>query len=773
MNIDNKIIICLRNVSRVFLSYRKENPTIDFTMFDLETLQRQIFGDYDNLTVNYLLQHTNYPLKSIRTILNYIVRGIGEEQGTKETQDIYKILIDNDLLVIDDLIKELFRHKDVVVVGYSKKNIELQHLLCKLDAKNVSYLELSDVIEQVKPTLLEFKTIDEEVRYVFNIILKEDNDRLSKGEPLSKKCIVCNNQEYSSYLKMYADKYKIKLYFNDGESIKDTSIAKELLSRANALDTKDPFAFLSELHTPITYGGLDLIKPIQDLINNYLVCHDKKGNLLKDDDNNLVYVNNLYENLSILLDTLKIKGNHYSNEIIVLSSPEFNPYVDYYVLGAADSFLPRLSKNNELLDDSILIKNKLNPSIIKNIESSSEAEAFVNSKYIKHISYYQTKGKDNVFHTTIVSDEQVIKPNKLNYDYSPDIALAYYSKAKDIETKYNEATFDLAFFDELTNKNIDLSTYDSSFKGLKQNNPDRMLSFSYSSINELYSCPFKYFVNHILHMGEFEEKYGSKLGTFAHLVFENVSSLDFEDAWDKAISKTNLDSFSAKEKIFLNADKNLIKDAYINIQNRFYESGFVKESKTEYRKTYVIKDNELKINGSIDSFIIDNDDNIVILDYKTGEYSKGNQESYELGLNLQLLMYSYMLSLDKQYNDKNIAGIYYCPVISKELNRKSKEYQDSLRLGGLTYNQVIPVGSEFIVSYKDSVKVPLNDNLKLVERKILDASELVKESRFDVMPNSKANPCKYCEYKDLCYKRNASTNKLSIDEESKEYEDEE
>ena len=90
MNLDNKIIICPKNVSRVFLAKRREDPTLDFTMFDLPSLQRQLFGDYTKTAVNYLLQNTDYPLKSIQTELDYIVRGIGEEEGTKEIMKIFE-----------------------------------------------------------------------------------------------------------------------------------------------------------------------------------------------------------------------------------------------------------------------------------------------------------------------------------------------------------------------------------------------------------------------------------------------------------------------------------------------------------------------------------------------------------------------------------------------------------------------------------------------------------------------------------------------------------
>ena len=68
------------------------------------------------------------------------------------------------------------------------------------------------------------------------------------------------------------------------------------------------------------------------------------------------------------MSSMYLNSPHYENEIIVTSKIDINPNVDYYLVGASDKFLPTLYKNNEMFDDSLLEKNNINNSRIKNIE---------------------------------------------------------------------------------------------------------------------------------------------------------------------------------------------------------------------------------------------------------------------------------------------------------------------------------------------------------------------------------------------------------------------
>ena len=53
----------------------------------------------------------------------------------------------------------------------------------------------------------------------------------------------------------------------------------------------------------------------------------------------------------------------------------------------------------------------------------------------------------------------------------------------------------------------------------------------------------------------------------------------------------------------------------------------------------------MTLEGKIDCYsTVGLDDEIVILDYKSGAFSVGNLEKYSQGLDLQLLIYCYLIS---------------------------------------------------------------------------------------------------------------------------------
>ena len=206
-----------------------------------------------------MLINSNYPAKQIKEILNLIQQGI-DPNASKEIKEIYDLLVKNDLLETNDLIKELFKNNDVLVIGYIKENIELNHVLDRLTPKSVEYVKLDEVIEQENKSLIKFKTIDEEVRYVFNSIIDEDVKAAQKGEKTQKKCIVCDDKKYEPYLKTFASAYNVKLYFKNSKSIVNTSIAKGLLKET--LLGNDLNLYLNGLRENASEGDIEIINSL-------------------------------------------------------------------------------------------------------------------------------------------------------------------------------------------------------------------------------------------------------------------------------------------------------------------------------------------------------------------------------------------------------------------------------------------------------------------------------------------------------------------------------
>ncbi|MDD7316583.1 MAG: PD-(D/E)XK nuclease family protein [Bacillales bacterium] len=751
-DLNNKIIISPNSINRIFLSIRNKNPRLNFTIFDLPTLQKALFGDYNFSAINYLLSHTSYSLKDIKCFLNYISRGVNTEIND-DIKKIYDLLIQNNLLTKDDLIKNLFKQYDVIIVGYCQENIELQNVLKILNVTNYQYLKIEDLIDTKKPQLLKFKNYDEEIRYVLNLIINEQNEDNNNHH---KKYIVCE-EDYFNILKIYASSYNVKLYFKNEYSLINTRLGKHLLDRCLDKNIDDPFLILDDLYKD--YGGEEFIDNLKNNINQYLVKEVIDGKK--------IYVDSLYESLKTLMSSMYLNSPHYENEIIVTSKIDINPNIDYYLVGASDKFLPTLYKNNEMFDDSLLEKNNINNSRIKNIEVDELSNAFVKFKNVVHMSYSSTKGKDVVFNTTYVN--QIIIPKNLDYDYSLDVIKAYYSKAIDIQKKYNENSFDLNYESILKDNNYFIDEYDSSFNMTGNEKMNKSTTLSYSSIDQFSHCPFKYYIEHVLHLSSFEENFNANLGTFAHHIFEYIDQLDFEEAYQKACSFDIYQKFNAEELIIIDSLYSKMKYAYEKLKNNIYVNNVVSKSYHEYQNFYKIDDG-LFIKGTIDNLVQFDNGKLLILDYKTKKIDKlsvSEKEKLSQGMNLQLPMYATFISLNENFNQDDLLGLYFYPLINDEFDQNSEEYSESFRLKGYTFDKT-HIENKFISSVR--YNYPLDELLDITINHIKLIKQEIDNVSFKVNPKITLDPntCKYCSYSNICFKKFAKKDRPNLEEEENE-----
>ena len=635
------------------------------------------------------------------------------------------------------MINQKFVNKEIIVIGYSSENIELKHLLEEVGATDVCYYH-SDKLKKLlesnnKHHILQFNTIDEEVRYIFNVVI--NNFSLNT----LKKCFICDINSYKPFLEQYAEKYGIKLYFDSCDSFANTKIGKDLLQIVKSKE--NILSYIEQLKLEVDDETKEFLLKVENLVNENLCLEIGEDGKV---------VNDIYENFSYLLSTIKIKYPHFENEILVTNRINFDTSYEYYVLGASDSFLPRLVKNNKILDDAILKSNNLNDSIIENIETEVLTDVFIGSNLIKQISYYSQKGKDKVYPTTLIEEEPVI-PNNLDYDFSKEISGAYLSKALDIKRKYNKSTFDLNY-----ESNLDKTQpFDSSFnKDGFEKDENRFIKLSYSSLNDLFECPFKYYVKHILRIDNYETNFGGKLGSYIHSLFENINSLDFETAFAKAWNKENLsNTMTTKELMFVKADKKRMRFAYEMLQTKLFKSYSISEYKAEQQFKTSFKPN-LILEGRIDGYAISEPSkNLVILDYKSGGYNVGKIDSYNKGLDLQLLVYCYLIANDKKTKNLHIAGAYYCPVLSNVLNESSEEYIDSFKISGLSFGNLLE-NSGILKNKRFKLDVDVDASFKdIIEAKMYEAEGKIRNFNFSITPFDRKEACKYCQFEAICFKR--------------------
>jgi len=748
----SKIIICPQSLNKIFLSLKNKNPYLDITLFSLNELQKDLFGSVSNSAYKVLLTKTKFDLKTLKEIVALISRGIDVESHI-DIKTVYTTLCDNNLIKFNKIIKQLFVNKEVEIYGYQSTNIELIHVLKELGCDNYSFHKLEEIIAEKETKILEFKTLDEEIRYTLTKIIDEDNKALQNNTKIMQKLIICNTNEYEGFMKYFANAYGVHLNFIDGEKISQTDLGKYILNQAK--NNNDILNILLAKMSLLDEKENTICVQIINIIKEYLCIKRSEDNPQSSNS----YVDNLFINLKYLLDSTYVVGQKFENEIMVSSSADFNPNIECYLLGASDVAFPSLKKNNCMYDDSFFVKNYINSSTIENNEIELLAEKFIKMPNVVQVSYFKMKGKDKVYPTNLISGDNVVIPKNIYIDYSENVAKAYLSKAIDIKKKYNEDTFDLNYLSLVQEE----QKYDSSFSGIKPID-FKTISLSYTSMSNLFSCPFKFYLEYLLDLNEFEETFYTLLGKFVHKLFEMGEKYQFEKAYEIAYQELNLDAkLGDKDKLILSSEKSRIKEGYEYLRASIYAKN-KSVNEHEYKKTYNVRENDktLTVNGSIDNFVVLYPSNtIVIIDYKTGYYSLGDEVSNEAGLNLQLPFYSYMLGKDSDYSKYNISGIYFAPLIPKILNKNSKEYKDFYKLDGLTF-----ISGQIDPAYlsKGSLKTEtktIDEYRKLVDKKVKEAETIIKSSKFNILPykDKKQCACDYCEYKNICFRFNASENK--------------
>ena len=375
----------------------------------------------------------------------------------------------------------------------------------------------------------------------------------------------------------------------------------------------------------------------------------------------------------------------------------------------------------------------------------------------------------------------VIKNIDKKYNYSLKYNdLLLYKKIDDL-IKYGtkDSVIDILY----ANKEKDnYLKYDNKFKGidkLKFNNSlNGKLLLSYSSIDNYNRCAFRYYLNNILKITEFEETFAQNIGTIFHDILSKAFSDDFnfDKEFDEKMSQT---IFTNKELFFMKKLKDELKFVIDTIKK---QNKFNSLDKSLYEnKVYINKDGNIKLTfmGIIDKLLYKEEDNktyLVIIDYKTGVlHTNINNTIY--GIDMQLPVYLY-LAKDGLFKNAEVIGFYLQKILNNEVVKDIKntyisQNEESLKLNGFTVDKTDLI-SKFDFSYTDSEVIKslkfgktgfyayskilseekIDKLINIVKNNIDDAFSNILSANFDINPKriGKNNVgCAFCKYKDICF----------------------
>lgn len=764
---DNSILIIPNNIKKkVLLKLNDLDSIYNIKILSLNEFINILTFTYDEEAIYYLMKKYNIKYEVAKVYLCNI-KYIDENNNYNvkkltKLKEIKKELIDNNLLIFDLNVNEFIKDKEIIVYGYD--------YISKYDKKILDKVNATVIDKEIKNynhVIYEFNTIDEEVEFIATKIIELINNKVNINN------IKLSNvtSEYYNVIERIFNFYNIPVELPNESSIYDTSFISDFI---NLIKEKD----INEV--------LDLLKQKYDLQveeNNYLY------NKLIDILNKYTFVNNYLEILNMLIYDFKHTNNYINkikNKIEVINIKDNiiddNEYI--FILGFNQGSIPIIHKDEDYITDSI--KQDLDIELTEE-KNKQEKNTIINIiKSIKNlIITYKLKTPFETYYKSTLIDElgfDVINNIKIDNKYSNKINYIHLSEKLDNLIKYGEKDDSL---DVLYNNYNDINylTFNNKFKGINNNDLyeylDNKLLLSYSSVDNYYRCSFRYYLNNILKLSEFESTFAMEIGNVFHYVLSKCFDVDFnfEKEFEEAIKDLELTN---KDKFFLKKLKEellFIIDT-INTQNKF---STLKDGLYE-NKIYINKEGNIKLTfmGIIDKLLYKQENGktyLVIIDYKTGNpHTNLNNTIY--GIDMQLPVYLYLASNSSKIKNAEVIGFYLQKILNNEIvKEKGKTYEkqkkDNLKLQGYSINDEYLL-EKFDSTYKDSEviksmkisnngfysysktisKDEINKLINLTEKNINKAFKDILDAKFDINPKriGKSNVgCEYCKYKDICY----------------------
>ena len=737
---DNSIYIVPNSLKLKLLEKLSiDNKIYNITFISLEEVEKHYFFDIKEEALLYLLDKTNENINVLKTMLKNLYK-IDLTKEYKETKlnnlkNLYYDLKDNNFLIFDKGYKDYLLTKNVYILGYSMLEPYEKNML---DSINTNYLNIESSLSIDK--VYKYHSMKDEIIGTA-LKIRELN---SKGISYNKIFLAGIDNSYNYLLKTIFKMFDIPLY------LKSTNKITSLISIKEYLKDKD-------------------INHIRDI--------NLKSKIMKIEEDLSYAKNSKY--YDILLEE-RLKNTYLDNvelveKVKVLNEAIEIPYLindnEYlFVLGFNQNFLPKIYKDEEYLSDNLKKKCNLNTSIIKNKISKNNLIKVLGTIKNLTISYKLTSLTSEYVKSSLLNEFNLEEIDEIsyNYNYSKDFNNYITSTVLDTYYKYHEKDKD---FDFLTT-NVDTSKYtsfDHKFKGI--NKSITPYSLSYSSIDDLAKCPFKYYLKYILKLDNFESSFNTKIGNIFHSVLKDSYSDNF--SFEKSLSRAlNDNPLEKSETVLFKRLENELKEI-VSYNKEQEKRSFLSEFYGEKRLEIPLS-NHATLKGFIDKILFKEFHDktyYAVFDYKTGSATL-NLDYLSEGLYLQLPLYIYLINKSNLFKNAIFVGFFYQYLLQ---NYKDKEeWAKNLKLVGYTTDDKI------ILSYLDedyetdsfvkglSVKKDgelssrskilsnseVEDMLNSINKALEKSLEIIDNNDFKIAPkiiNNKNISCEFCPFKEVCF----------------------
>lgn len=761
---DDTILIMPNSIKKyILLELNNINNIFNIKIMNLKELIGKLTFTYNEEAIYYLMKKYNIKYDVALVYLRNIKYIENKKYNIKKLDKLVEIkndLIQNNLLIFDDNINNLLEGKEVILYGYDYISKYDKNVLNKVSTKIIE-----KKYKNYKHNIYEFKTIDEEVEFTANNII----DLINKGININNIKLTNISSEYYNVINRIFNFYNIPINLPNISSIYDTNIVSEFLNLIKDKDKKEILEIISSKYD------------INIKENNYI--YNKLVNIL----NKYTFIDNINDVIDMIIYDLKNTKNYKDKitnavEIIDLKDNIINDNTYVFLLSFNQGSIPVVHKDEDYITDSIKNdlfiettkeKNRIERTIITNIIKSIKNLTITYKLKTPFEEYLKSSLIDDLDFNVIKNQKIINKySNKMNYIHladSLDRLIKYSDKDENLDLLYSNYS------------DIQYLKYNNKFTGINEDDfkdfIDNKLLLSYSSVDNYFKCSFRYYLNNVLKLSEYESTFAINIGNIFHYVLSVCfnENFDFEKEFKEACKDI---VFTKSDEFFLKKLKEELKFIIetIKMQNNF---STIKDGLYE-NKIYINKEGNIKLTfmGIIDKLLYKKENDktyLIIIDYKTGNpHTNLNNTIY--GIDMQLPVYLYLAN--EKIKNAEVIGFYLQKILTSEIvKQKDKSYEkqkkDNLKLQGYSINneellskfdstytdseviKSMKVGTNGFYAYSKTIsKEEIDKLIKITENNINKAFEKILDCKFDINPKRIGKTlvgCEFCKYKDICY----------------------
>lgn len=745
---------------RIIKKINSCNKLLNIKVITLEELKRKYFFDYGNEAFYEVAKKYGIISDIAKIYIDniYYIKDIDNEK-VKFLNEIKKYLEKNKLITYNKLFHKFLTKKRIVLVDLEDVNKFYRNIFENLKTDN-EIIEISTFSSNSIKKIFKAKNKNEEIAVIASYIC----NLIRRGIDINKIKLANVNAEYVMTIKNIFSAFNIPIILPE-ESIAGTLLVSKFIELFQN-NMSECFEKLKDfVKSPCDKKIYDsLVK----LTNKYAWCEsfeDVKEQIIKDAQN------------------IKIPTKEYKNAIRIIDFENDLLEDDYiFLINFNLGVMPICAKNEDYFSNEIKNKLGISDSIDINRKRIENVQKRIKGSKNLVVSYSESDLNGKLYISSAYNEDDFIEM-ECNIDYT-------------LSNTYNQRILTTAL-DEfykfgVVNEQLPLLSYNypqlhymnfkNDYDGIDKNNIykylNNKLTLSYTSVDTYYKCAYRYYLEYILNLSKFENKIETIIGNIFHKVLSKFYNNDFDfDKEYESACNTEEYEFNEKEKHFLAILKMKLK-TILDILSTQEEYTLLKNKLFEKKIIVPIDGNNVIFKGFIDKILYGefNDKKIAaIVDYKTGDTSI-NLDNTKFGLSMQLPSYAYLLKHSNEFNNYTIGGFYLQKLFNDEKCKLSGYTNSDLNIlekVDVTYNDSnlingLKMGSNGL--YKSArvlTSAEIDELCALVEIKIKEAARNILNANFQINPkeiNNKNVGCQYCDFKSICYMKNADITKLGGDD---------